>query len=253
MQKMLRTCYLMISGATLLLVACHAAVASTIDRSNPETLLKQATSQLLDISKAARGYVDRDRQRYYDQAAGVLDQVIDKEYFARGVMATYASARMYRSLKSDAEREAFKDRVFKFADVLEKVLIEKYADALLAFDGERIDVARIDKGGDHSDRAILMQTIYDKNGKTYHVQYVLHKHKSGHWLINNVIVEGVNLGATYRNQFAEAVENHQGDVDYVVNHWETLMSAQAVKDKAAKDKATKDKGAGQSGGDKPHG
>jgi hypothetical protein len=38
-----------------------------------------------------------------------------------------------------------------------------------------------------------------------------------------VIVENINLGQTYRSQFAEAVENHKGDIDYVVDHWVELM------------------------------
>jgi phospholipid transport system substrate-binding protein len=42
-------------------------------------------------------------------------------------------------------------------------------------------------------------------------------------MIANVVVEGVNLGQTYRSQFAEAVENHGGDVDYVVENWVELM------------------------------
>jgi len=42
-------------------------------------------------------------------------------------------------------------------------------------------------------------------------------------MIANVIVEGVNLGQTYRSQFAEAVEKNKGDVDYVVDHWVELM------------------------------
>jgi phospholipid transport system substrate-binding protein len=55
------------------------------------------------------------------------------------------------------------------------------------------------------------------------IQYSLHKVKDGSWMISNVIVEHVNLGLTYRDQFAESVENHQGDVDYVVDHWIDIM------------------------------
>lgn len=220
-------------GALLLL--CSVAVnAQTIQRDNPEQLLNQATDELLAISKAAREYVKTDRQRYYDQAAGILDQVIDKDYFARGVMATYASVRLYRSLESDAERKAFRDRVDRFADALEEVLIEKYADALLAFEGERIEVDNVTAANGSEDKATLLQTIYDSGNQTYAVQYNLARKKDGKWLIYNVIVEGINLGATYRNQFAEAVENNRGDVDYVVEHWKTLMNNPPTKQKPSK-------------------
>lgn len=218
--------------ATVLLLCAGAVCAATIDRSNPEILLSQATAELLAISKEARNYVDTDRQRYYQQAAGVLDQVIDKSYFARGVMATYASTRLYRSLETEQEREAFKRRVQRFADALEEVLIEKYADALLAFEGERIELEPVNHTNSTSTKAIIRQIIYDKGNTTYDVQYILNQRREGTWLISNVIVEGINLGATYRNQFANEVEKHRGDVDYVVNNWKMLMTAQADSEKA---------------------
>lgn len=211
----------------LLLLCAAAAQSNTIDRSNPQMLLKQATDELLAISKAARDYVDEDRQRYYDEVATVLDQVIDKSYFARGVMATYASARLYRTLQTEQEQNAFKRRIFRFAEALQEVLIEKYADALLAFEGERIELEPVSNANASQDKAIIKQTIYDKGGSTYEVQYILNQRREGVWMISNVIVEGINLGATYRNQFADEVEKHKGDVDYVVNHWKTLMTAPA--------------------------
>jgi phospholipid transport system substrate-binding protein len=200
-----------------------AVAGQAISRADPEQMLQQATTELLEISKAARSYIDVDRERYYNEVAAVLDQVMDIQYFARGVMATYASARLYKSLQTDAERAAFRQRVERFEVALKRVWMVKYADALLRSDGETIELARIHTGADSDDRASLEQTITDREGQTYLVQYSLHRVKDGDWLIANVIVEGVNLGQIYRSQFAEAVENNRGDVDYVVDHWVELM------------------------------
>jgi len=200
-----------------------AAPAQAISRTDPEQMLKQATDQLLAISRAAQAYAKEDPERYYSQVTAVLDQVMDMPYFARGVMATYASSRLYNSLRTEAERAAFRDRLTRFTTALKRVWMVKYSDALLRFHGERIDLARIATGDDSADRASVEQTIHGENNQTYVVQYSLHKAKDGGWRITNVIVEGINLGVTYRSQFAEAVENHQGDVDYVVDHWVELM------------------------------
>jgi len=197
--------------------------AQPISRNDPEEMLKQATSQLLAISKAARDYADTDRERYYAEVSAVLDQVMDIQYFARGVMATYASSRLYKSLQTDAERAAFRSRVERFAVALKRVWMVKYADALLRADGESIDIKRVKTGNDDEDHASIEQTVHDREGQTYLIQYSLHRGRDGGWLITNVIVEAVNLGETYRSQFAEAVEKHGGDVDYVVDHWVELM------------------------------
>lgn len=219
---------LLFSSALILMTVAQADDAPTdirkdISRADPETMLQQATTELLVISKAARGYAGQDRERYYAEVAGVIDQVMDIQYFARGVMATYASARVYNSLATEAEKAAFRDRVARFAVALKRVWMVKYADALLKADGETIELARINTGNDSAERASVQQTIHDRNNQTYLVQYSLDKVKDGGWMIANVIVENINLGQIYRSQFAEAVENHKGDIDYVVDHWVELM------------------------------
>ncbi len=214
-------------SSALLLVAVAqgqpAAPLPPIDRADPQLMLEQATKQLLDISRAARAYADTDRERYYAEVAPVLDQVMDIRYFAQGVMATYASARLYKSLETEAERAAFRDRLARFETALKRVWMVKYADSILSFSGERIDLAKLVTGDESEGRSSMEQTVHDENGKTYVIQYSLHRVKDGSWMVSNVIVEHINLGLTYRNQFAESVENHKGDVDYVVDHWVQIM------------------------------
>jgi len=225
------------------LVARAAAVpALAIARDNPETMVREATSRLLDIAREARGTAKAERTAYYAAVEGVLEQVVDIEYFARGVMATYASVRLYNSLQSETEKTAFRARIERFVDRVKKVFMVKYADALLAFEGERIDLATDPSGDNDPDRASLKQTIYDTDGQTYVVFYSLHRDGDGGWRIRNVIVEGINLGLLYRDLFSEEVENHQGDVDYVVDHWVELMLQHDEMEKAVKAKQAEEGG-----------
>jgi phospholipid transport system substrate-binding protein len=232
---------LSLSMAVLLAAVAHAQPAAPlapISRDDPQKMLEQATNQLLDISRAARAYADTDRERYYEAVSPVLDQVMDIDYFAKGVMATYASARLYKSLQTDAERAAFRERLERFKTALKRVWMVKYADAVLSFKGERIDLAKLDTGDDSPGRRSMEQTVHDEDGKTYVIQYSLHKVKDGSWMISNVIVEHVNLGLTYRDQFAESVENHKGDVDYVVDHWIDIMLHAKSSDSAGESKTS---------------
>ncbi len=72
------------------------------------------------------------------------------------------------------------------------------------------------------------------------MQYNLRRQDDDTWLVTNVVVEGVNLGATYRNQFADLVEKHGGDVDYVVDNWVSLMAP--ADNKESDESAAKDQG-----------
>lgn len=200
-----------------------------ITRADPQQMLEQATDQLLDMARAARSYAEEDPERYYAEVSLVLDQVMDIQYFARGVMATYASSRRYKALQTDAERAAFRDRLARFETALKRVWMVKYADALLSFKGEGFELKKLATGDNSEDKMSIEQTVRDEDGKSYVFQYNLHQLKDGSWKIINVVVEGVNLGLTYRSQFAEAVESHQGDISYVVDHWVDIM----IHDKSA--------------------
>ncbi len=229
----------------LFLCLTTAARAADIDRQDPVVMVQQATESLLQLARDARSYAPEEKSRYYREVSGVLHPVIDTEYFARGVMATYASARVYKSLGTDAEREAFKGRVSRFADTMERVLIETYADVLLTFEGERIDVVLVPGDDISTGKARVQQTIYTKEGNAYVVQYSAYRNKAGEWQIYNVVVEGVNMGATYRSQFADAVERNGGNVDYVVDNWQSLMG-QAARSKPGSEASQQDS-AGQGG------
>lgn len=233
------TFFLALSTALLLAAGAHAQSAAPlppIDLSDPEGMLDQATKQLLDISKEAQTYADTDRERYYAAVSPILDQVMDIDYFAKGVMATYASARLYNSLESEEERAQFKDRLNRFKVALKRVWMVKYSDAVLDFHGAKIDLEKIKSGDESDSRMSMRQIVNDEDGKTYVIQYSLHKTKDGNWMVSNVIVEHVNLGLTYRDQFAESVENHNGDVDYVVDNWVNIMVSKKDREDARKAK-----------------
>jgi phospholipid transport system substrate-binding protein len=210
-------------SAWLSLAAGAKEEGDAISRDDPTAMIQGATDRLLAVTREARSYADEDPERYYAAISDVLDPVLDMEYFARGVMATYAGINRYRALQTEAERTAFRDRITRFATAIKRVLFVKYAEALLSFDGERIEVAPATISADDPEHASVMQTVYDAGGKPYKVQYSLHQVKAGGWLVYNVIVEGVNMGQIYRSQFAEAVENNGGDVDYVVDNWVEMM------------------------------
>lgn len=205
------------------------AADATVPKDDPLKMLQTATDQVLQIVEETKKQTNRDSQAFYQKVDNVLSQIVDLEYFARGVMATHASARRYKSLTTDEERAAFRNRITRFSTVLKDSLMGSYADALLTFDGERITWEPPAKSNQPNDMT-LTQIIHAKSNKDYKVQYRLRKAKDG-WLVQNVIVEGLNLGEAYRNQFADAVEKNKGDVDYVVENWPKLMSRVAPETK----------------------
>ena len=55
--------------------------------------------------------------------------------------------------------------------------------------------------------------------KHYGCNIVSVQDKNGNWLIINIIVNGVNLGLTFRNQFQALAKEHNENIDEVIKHW----------------------------------
>jgi phospholipid transport system substrate-binding protein len=53
----------------------------------------------------------------------------------------------------------------------------------------------------------------------YPITYKVRKDKNGNWLIINIIVNGVNLGLTFRNQFQALAQEHNENIDEIIKHW----------------------------------
>jgi phospholipid transport system substrate-binding protein len=53
----------------------------------------------------------------------------------------------------------------------------------------------------------------------YPLEYSMARKKTGQWMVVNVVINGINLGKTFRNQFVQSAQRAGGDVDQVINGW----------------------------------
>jgi phospholipid transport system substrate-binding protein len=53
----------------------------------------------------------------------------------------------------------------------------------------------------------------------YPITYKVRNDGSGNWLIINIIVNGVNLGLTFRNQFQALATEHSENIDLIIQNW----------------------------------
>ncbi|MFT3928704.1 MAG: ABC transporter substrate-binding protein [Spongiibacteraceae bacterium] len=204
----------------------------------PYQIVQQTTEQVIAIIRDGKGYYDKDPAKFNKQVETVLDKVVDFEAFARGVMGPYAGQQRYQALTTDQEKTAFRARIQQFSDQFKQGLIQTYAKGLLKFDGQKIETLPPRKGDDvASGKVDVMQNIYGAADKPYVVQYSMRKNREGAWKLQNVIIEGINLGQTYRSQFASAADQYRGDLDKVIANWH--VEPQAVKGGDAKNDSNK--------------
>lgn len=183
-------------------------------------VVQSATIQVMDVVAAAGDYVEEDPGRYYQQVQDILDPVIDYRGFARSVMGPYASSERYRSL-DEAGRSQLRAQLDRFTEVMRLSLVRTYSKGLLAFGGSRIEVEPPSSEDSAEKRVAVRQLIYNEEVEPYVVLYQMGLNKSGNWQLRNVIIESVNLGEIYRNQFQAAARKQNGDLDSVIEGWTT--------------------------------
>jgi phospholipid transport system substrate-binding protein len=184
---------------------------------DPYKMVEQTTQRVLAIIADAKGYYEKDPERFQRQVDEVMSEVVDFDSFARGVMGPYANL---TRLSSGAERAQRQEQIARFSTSFRRGLIETYAKGLLKFDGQRIETLPPRRGEDASGKAVaVVQNIHGKGDQPYVVQYSMRRNGVGEWKVHNVIIEGINLGQTYRNQFTSLADRNRGDIDKVIAEW----------------------------------
>lgn len=186
-----------------------------------EQLITESANRINSIAEGADDYIETDPDRYYSEIAAILDPVVDFTTFARGVMGYLASERYVQSLP-EAEREAARATVPQFRDVLYHTLIKSYGKLFHNYAGSQFAIKSSELLG-KGERASVIQQIIDPQGEQYLIQYTLNNRSGQGWKIQNVIVEGVSMGQSYRAQFEGAMDRYKGQVSAVIENWPQIM------------------------------
>ncbi len=181
-------------------------------------VVQQTTDRVMAVVQEANSYADEDPERYFNELQVILDDVVDFAYFSRSVMGPYATRARYQSLSAEGKQE-LRGQVERFTEVMRTGLVRTYGKGLLAFGGSRVEIKRPDMPEEEGDRAEVTQLIYSDAPEPYIIEYQMRRDKKGKWRLRNLIVETVNLGVIYRNQFQAAARDAEGDLNQVIDNW----------------------------------
>ena len=184
-------------------------------------IVHQTTAEVMAVVEEARGYADEDPERYFGAIQNILDGVVDFRGFARGVMGAYATSERYRSL-DDAGRAQLRAQLDRFSEVMRDGMVRTYGKGLLAFSGSRIEISK--PGPDEAEQsfASVEQLIFSDQAEPYVVMYQMGRDRDGQWKLRNMIIENINLGEIYRNQFEAAARKEDGNLDAVIDRWSAV-------------------------------
>ena len=201
----------------------RADQASASQREAAE-VISDVTAQVMTVVAEANTYFDEDPDRYYREIEDALAGLVDWRGFATAVMGEYYS----RGRAMDqAGRANLKRQRDDFARTLREGLIRSYAKGLLAFGGARMEVQGVEASPQSARVASVTQLVYGEADRVYTIRYQMGQYKDGAWRLRNLIIETINLGEIYRNQFSGLARDADDDLDSVIAQWNEAVIEQA--------------------------
>ncbi len=192
---------------------------SAVAASSPQQVVQGTLDQLLIELNGKREVFRKNPELFYQSLDRILSPVVDFDSFSRGVMTV-----RYSQSATPAQMSAFQTS-FK------RSLMQFYGNALLEYQNQEIrmlpSVAENEPG-----RATVNMEIVGKGGVVYPLNYSM-VDDNGVWKVRNVIVNGINIGKVFRDQFAESMRANGNSLDRVIATWgETVAKTKTTAEAA---------------------
>jgi phospholipid transport system substrate-binding protein len=167
-------------------------------------VIQGTTDKLLADLKANKQTYQTNREAFYQALNGILGPVVDADGISRSIMTVKYS------------RQATPEQMQRFQENFKRSLMQFYGNALLEYNnqGIKVDPAKDESG----ERTSVGMKVTGNNGAMYPVSYTLQK-IGGEWKVRNVIVNGINIGKLFRDQFADAMSRNGNDLDKTIDGW----------------------------------
>lgn len=170
------------------------------------------TQNLVDKLNAERGLYESDPEAFYASMDESLREFVDFRRIAARVMGRYA-------------RQSTPEQRDEFVEKFKRSLFDSYAQALVNAEDFEINVQEATILEGNSDRASVQMEVISASGNRYPVTYSMYRNGEGRWMMENVIVEGVNIGLAFRDRFAQEMEANRGQIQAVIDGWSDAVES----------------------------
>ena len=161
------------------------------------------------VVRAKQGIYEENPEEFIKAISLALQPLVDFKRISRNVMGRHY-------------KDANKEQIEKFNKVFKASLLDTYSKTLAEFKDEEILVSSNVKKSPKGNREKVSLQIVTST-KIYPAVYDMYLNKQGQWKLINIVINGVNLGLTFRNQFYSLMEKEGNNVDLVIKKWVTSI------------------------------
>lgn len=173
---------------------------------NPYVFIDNNAQKMVQVLTLEAALFETDRSLYEQKIKDIFEPMIDFRRVAASVMG-----KKYYLLASQGERSEF---VLIFKDSL----LDTYAETLAQWGDSTITTKFPDNKSNIYEKNVEVKQVLNTGSSKYPISYKLRRNEEG-WKIVNIIINGVNLGLTFRNQFQALAVTHDENIDLTLQNW----------------------------------
>ena len=173
---------------------------------DPYVFIDNNAQKMAQVLTLEADLFETDRSLYEQKIKDIFEPMIDFRRVAASVMG-----KKYYLLASKSERSEF---VIIFKDSL----LDTYAETLAQWGDSTITTEFPDNKTNIYEKNVEVEQVLDTGSSKYPISYKLRKNEEG-WKIVNIIINGVNLGLTFRNQFQALAVTHNENINLTLQNW----------------------------------
>lgn len=167
----------------VLLILVLGLVAQVAWAQSPTALVEEAMELMASKLENRQEELKADRAALYALIDDILLPRFDRRYAARLVLGR-------------AVRAASDTQISRFTEAFYASMVQKYADGVLEFDQDRIQVLKF-RGDDSKPRVVVKTIVRLGDGTKVPVDYGL-VHRDSGWLMFDVTIEGISYVRNFR-------------------------------------------------------
>ena len=173
---------------------------------NPYIFIDSNAQKMVEVLTADADLFDTNREEYEDKIKIIFEPMIDFRRVSASVMG-----KKYYLMATPEQRS-------NFVNIFKDSLLDTYAETLAQWGDSTISTNFPDKLPEDGELNIEVKQTLDTGTSKYPISYKLRKSSEG-WKIVNIIINGVNLGLTFRNQFQALAQSHDENIEATLENW----------------------------------
>lgn len=171
---------------------------------NPHEFIDSKAQEMVNVLKKNNELFYSDKDAYENKIKVIFEPIID----FRRVSALVMGKKYYVASSKEQRRQ--------FIEVFKDSLLDTYSETLAQWQDQKI-ITVFPENYKYEKQVNVKQNLYTSSS-VYPIKYTLRR-DGDEWKIINIVVNGVNLGLTFRNQFRALADSNNGDMDLTIASW----------------------------------